>query len=239
MARVLISLLGGRPLPNILVALYFSPDYYRIIVSRDSIRIGGNYEKAINALPEKLRPPEPPLAVSPYSRQETFDKCKEIVQQYQDQEAEIIITAASEPKMMTLGAYDFAKARNFQMVYVARDGLVWVLPKESEPKALEIGLKQYFQAYGWDVKLKGDNVREKFKRLTSLLASNLPISHFLLHRLRSAGQGKGRRTVRVRGVRDEEFELLREIEAIGVVSNVRREDNTTTVTINSQEDGEF
>ena len=56
MARVMVSLLGGRPLPNMLATLHLKPDYLYVVVSQDSLRKRGNYEKLINALPNHLRP---------------------------------------------------------------------------------------------------------------------------------------------------------------------------------------
>ena len=51
MKKVLVSFVGGRPLPNIQYILHEKPDKLYLISSKDSAKNGGNKEKLINALP--------------------------------------------------------------------------------------------------------------------------------------------------------------------------------------------
>ncbi|CDM64705.1 hypothetical protein PYK22_00700 [Pyrinomonas methylaliphatogenes] len=37
MAIVMVSLLGGRPVPNMLAILHLKPDYLYVVVSEDSV----------------------------------------------------------------------------------------------------------------------------------------------------------------------------------------------------------
>ena len=78
MAVVLISLVGGRPVPNIMLAQHVRPDYHYLIVSRDSVGTGRDLEKTLAALPMAFAPKESRV-VEPYALQETFDACQMII----------------------------------------------------------------------------------------------------------------------------------------------------------------
>ncbi|MBE9055267.1 MULTISPECIES: DUF1887 family protein [Sphaerospermopsis] len=179
MVRVLISLLGGRPVPNILTALHIKPDYIYMIVSKDSLSSGGSYDKAISALPKNLQPSEP-LAVRPYVLQDTIERCQEIAKNHSNDE--IIINSASEPKTMTFGAYDFAKALNadgkkVDICYLSREGFIWAFRNTDKIESAKIGLQEYFASYGWDIRLKTLSDNYKFRNLVSLLTENMPNLH--------------------------------------------------------------
>ena len=219
MAKVMISLLGGRPLPNVLAALHLKPDHHYVIVSEDALGEGGNYEKAIGALPEHLKPAES-LAVKPYALVETAQQCKTVIDQHPSDQ--IIIVSASEPKTMSFGAYDVAKElragkRNVDMCYVSRDGLVWIFRGTDNVEPVSIGLKDYFASYGWSVTFK-TQADKKFQKLVSLLVDTIPYNKRL---------------------NDVEFSLLKEIEALQVVRNVQRTDTETRWTIPGDEEAKF
>ncbi len=241
MAKVMISLLGGRPLPNVLAALHLNPERLYVIVSEDSLATDGNYEKLINALPKRLRP-ENPYTVRPYSLKETITKCELIVNKHRDDQ--IIVVSASEPKIMGFGAYDVVKnlraqSKNVDMCYVSREGLVWIFREINNIEPVKIGLRDYFASYGWKVTLKPEP-DERFQKLVDLLVQNLPISHRLIYILRSNDRGKGKRTIRYnKRMGDKEFFLLQEIEKLRIVSNVSRTDTGTKWTINGDEEAKF
>jgi len=242
MAKVTVSLLGGRPVPNMLVILHLKPDYLYVVVSEDSLGTGGNYEKLVNALPHRLRPPQP-CSVTPYILTETIQQCEVIVNQHQSDQ--IIVVSASEPKTMGFGAYDVVKnlraqGRDVDMCYLSREGLVWVFRDTNNVEPVRIGLKDYFTSYGWNVTSKTEQVDTMFQKLVSLLVQHLPISHRLLCTLRSNDRGKGKRTIRCnKRLNDDEFRILREIEQLQIVSNVQRTDTETRLTINGDEDAKF
>jgi hypothetical protein len=242
MAKVMVSLLGGRPVPNVLAVLHLKPDCLYIVVSEDSLGAGGNYEKAINALPSRLRPSQP-LPVKPYLLTETIRWCEAIANQHQNDQ--IIIVSASEPKTMGFGAYDVAKNlrannRDVDMCYLSREGLVWVFRSTDNVGSVKIGLKDYFTSYGWEITSKTDQVDTKFPSLVSLLIDNLLISHRLLGTLRSNDRGKGKRTIKYnKRLDDAEFSILQKIEQLQIVSNVQQTDAETRWTINSDEDAKF
>ena len=238
MAKVMVSLLGGRPVPNILATLHLKPDYLYVVVSEDSLGTGGNYEKLVNALPNRLRPSQH-RSVKPYILTETIQQCEAIVNQHQSDQ--IIVVSASEPKTMGFGAYDVVKnlraqGRDVDMCYLSREGLVWVFRDTNNIEPVRIGLKDYFASYGWNVTLK-PIPDAKFQKLVSLLIQKLSISHRMLCTLRSNDQGKGKRTNKSR-LNDDEFSILREIEQLQIVSNVQRTDSETRWTIND-EDAKF
>lgn len=242
MAKVMVSLLGGRPVPNLLATLHLKPDYLYVVVSEDSLGTGGNYEKLVNALPNRLRPSQP-RSVKPYILTETIQQCEAIANQHQSDH--IIVVSASEPKTMGFGAYDAAKnlraqGRDVDMCYLSREGLVWVFRDTNNVEPVRIGLKDYFASYGWNVTSKAEQVDTRFQKLVSLLVQHLPISHRLLCTLRSNDRGKGKRTIRYnKRLNDDEFSILQEIEQLQIASNIQRTDTETRWTINSDEDGRF
>lgn len=242
MAKVMVSLLGGRPVPNMLATLHLKPDYLYVVVSEDSLGKGGNYEKLVNALPNRLRPSQP-RSVKPYILTETIQQCEAIANQHQSDQ--IIVVSASEPKTMGFGAYDVVKnlraqVRDVDMCYLSREGLVWVFRDTNNVEPVRIGLKDYFASYGWNVTSKTEQVDTRFQKLVSLLVQYLPISHRLLCTLRSNDRGKGKRTIRYnKRLNDDEFSILQEIEPLQIVSDVQRTDTETRWTINSDEDAKF
>lgn len=241
MAKIMVSLLGGRPVPNMLAILHLNPDRLYVIVSEDSLGAGGNYEKLINALPKRLRP-DKPCSVKPYILTETIRRCRSIANQHRNDQ--IVVVSASEPKTMSFGAYDFVKnlrkrRKDVELCYVSREGLVWVFRETNNVEPVKIGLKDYFTIYGWDVTLKPEPDK-RYRKLVDLLVNNLAISHRLLHILRSQDRGKGKRTIRYnKRLSNEEFSLLQEVENLQIVSNVSQTDTETRWTINSDEDAKF
>ncbi len=199
MAQVMISLLGGRPLPNLLAVLHLKPDSLYVIASEDSCGAGGNCEKFVRALPKHLQPRQI-LSVRPYLLADTIEQCREIADQHPNEP--IVIVSASEPKTMGFGAYDAAKDlrannRKVDMCYLSREGLIWVFSGTQNVEPVKIGLKDYFASYGWHVTIRANRVETRFRDLVDLLVDNLPISHRLLCILRSNDTGSGRRTVKI------------------------------------------
>ncbi|MCL4870838.1 MAG: DUF1887 family protein [Anaerolineae bacterium] len=239
MAKVMVSLLGGRPVPNMIATLRLKPDRLYIVVSEDSLGADRNYEKLINALPNHLIPPQP-HSVKPYILGETVQRCEEIANQHPSDE--IIVVSASEPKTMGFGAYDVVKklraqGRDVDMCYLSREGLVWVFRETDNVEPVRIGVKDYFASYGWNVTSKPEP-DERFQKLVALLIQNLPISHRLLCTLRSSDKGKGKRTNKSR-LNVDEFSVLREIEQLQIVSNVQQTDTETRWTIDSDNEAKF
>jgi len=239
MAKILISLIGGRPVPNILTALHLKPDCLYFVGSKDSWGEGGNHQKAVNALPENLKPLDS-YPVEPYKLQDTIDTCRKIIDNYFDDE-EIVINSASEPKPMAFGAYDIAKdlrAKGWKidLCYLSGAGLVWIFKGETERVA--IGINMYFTSYGWNVTQKNSN--NKLKLLSEIFVGQLPVYQSLLQSIRNGSQGKGKRTIRYKKyLSDEEFELFQKVERLGIVSNLYRDSDGIRWTITTQEDGEI
>jgi len=230
MTKVMISLLGGRPLPNVLAVLYLNPDHLYVVASEDSCMPNGNYDKFKSALPSKLKPES--YSVAPYNLQETFNKCKEIADRHCNDY--IIVVSASEPKMMSFGAYDFVKrsrerGRNIDMCYLSREGLVWIFQDKDKIEPVKIDLKSYFISYGWNVN-SVETADERLEKLAPLLVKNIEIAHDLLKKLRRCDKGKGKRTNESE-LSDDEFILLEEIEKIGIVSNLQFSHNKVKWTI--------
>lgn len=239
--RVMISLVGGRPLPNILVALHLKPDILYFVVSADSAGPNGEFEKTIAALPERLRPRDNQIVVvKPYIMTESVQACKDFADRHPDDE--VICNASLGPKTMAFGMYDAARVlrtqgRSTNVCYLGRDELIWVFERPIEP--VRINLEKYFECYGWQVSCKSDVESEKFRALSKLLASNVITAGQLLPLMRQYDRGRERRTIHYqKALSNDQFMLLKEIEELQVVSNVRRDEGASW-TINSQEDGQF
>lgn len=238
MARVLISLVGGRPLPNILVVLHLQPDCLYLIASQDAMGKDGNCQKAVAALPEKVKLCGV-YSVKPYILQSTIRTCREIFSHHMKDE--VIICTASEPKPMGFGAYDIVKDLRtngscIELCYLANEGLVWLFKEVTEPVTIDIST--YFAGYGWNIKPK--TASEKLKNLAFTFKKQISVYQHLLRSIRSDSGGKGKRSVKSRKSLDNEaYELLQEVERLGIVSNVQRTEQGVSWTINSQEDGEI
>lgn len=238
MARILISLVGGRPLPNLLVALHLQPDHLAFIVSNDSVGPGRDYEKTMLALPRTLQVEE--KIVDPYKLQESVLACHAIIDQHLGDE--IIIHATLGPKTMAFGAYDAAKELKakgikIDVCYLARESLVWAFKDTIEP--VTIGLAQYFTSYGWNVRWKTAVHNEKFQRLVILLVDNVVVAQRLLTILRDHDRGKDKRTLHCkRQLAADEYSLLQEIAQLQIISNIQQNAQGVSWTLNSQEDAD-
>ena len=177
-------MIGGRPLPNILAVFYLKPDYHYIIASEDSVQD----EVATNSLPAKYQPTIKPIKVKPYQPEETYNAIQSIVSKHNQDE--IIIISGSEPKSMTLGAYNYFLYRrkevySMQFAYIAREGLLWIDDlKSSGPYQLTIGLKDYFNSYGWNIKWK-EKLPDEFDKIASLLKDDIKTSCNLLFAIKN------------------------------------------------------
>ena len=186
MAKVLISLLGGRLVPNIETILHIRPDYLYFIASEDTLKQPGCLENISNIVPEKLKPFSVE-SVKPYSIIETRQKCAEIFKKHKSDR--IILNTASDPKTMAFGAFAFFmenKDSDIDIVYTSRDGLVWVGKEQENIEPLKISLKTYFESYGWDVSYQMHNVQAEYKNAVKLLAKNIKTSHSLLYAIKEA-----------------------------------------------------
>ena len=239
--KVMISLLGGRPLPNVQSILKLNPDRLYIIASKDSCTQNGSYSQLSSMLPDRLKYSEC-YSVDPYKFKDTSDKCKEIFEKHHTDQ--IIVVSASEPKTMSFGAYDAVKdfreqGKDIDMCYSSREGLIWIF-YENKRDEFRISLKDYFNSYGWDVELKS-TPDSRLEKLASLLVEKLPDSHKLLHILRdddNKGKRKGKRTNKSK-LEDKLFNILLEIEKIGLVSSLQYRDSETEWTINTDADGDI
>ncbi|MCS7060280.1 MAG: DUF1887 family CARF protein [Anaerolineae bacterium] len=187
--KIMISLLGGRPVPNIQAALHLKPERVYFVASADSIGPGGNYQKALGGLPDAMKPDQPLRAVQPYSMRETQAACAALVAQHPDDD--IVLVLASEPKMMSLGAYEFARQRsNVRVCNVTRDGLVWLSNEQKEP--MKISLCDYFAAYGWQVDWSAAHTQEvalkPYQEVLNAVEQHLSVACDLFTQMRVAAQ---------------------------------------------------
>ena len=241
--KVMIALVGGRPLPNILVTLQINPDILYFVVSEDSRGVGSDYEKTVNALPAHLKPKSKKYVkfVKPYSIEESIQACRYFTRKHLNDE--IICHATLGPKTMAFGMYEVVKDLRMQgyeadICYLGREDLVWVFQNRIE--VVQISLGKYFESYGWTVKQKTSlPVNERFQSLTALLAGDNNATQ-LLSIMRDSNRGKGKRTIPCsKHFTDEMFALLKKIEGIGVISNVQSNGRDTSWTINNDEDANF
>lgn len=221
---IMISLLGGRPLPNIQAALHLHPDRVYFVASSDSTRPGGNYEKALRGLPDGMKPEHPLCAVKPYSMSDTQAACAALVEAHPDDD--IVLVLASEPKMMSLGAYEFARhTPRVRLCNVTRDGLVW-LPSE-QIEQMKISLQDYFAAYGWEVDWRVAHTEpsdlEPYQGVLNVVEQHLSTACDLFAQMRATAQQADRRMTQRRcvyPVRDEARALLQAVQRAGWLSDL-------------------
>lgn len=187
---IMISLLGGRPVPNVQAALHLRPSQVYFVASRDSVKPGGNYQKAVQALPDSMKPEQPLRAVDPYSMRETQDACAALADQHPDDD--IVLVLASEPKMMALGGYEFARATpRVRLCNVVPGRLIWLPEGKVEPMTLD--LKDYFAIYGWSVDWTAAHMDEstlpqKWNNLLDVIGEHLEAACELFAHMRVAAQ---------------------------------------------------
>ena len=234
--RILISLVGGRPLPNVLVTLHTLPGKLYFVVSEDSL-INGDFDKTIDALPANLQPKH--IAVKPYLLTETVKACQKLTNKY-SKDDEIIFHTTAGPKTMAFGAYDVAKdlqkkGFKIRLCYLGGGKLIWVFADGSEE--INIPLKTYFSAYGWDIDAKKSNEKlqgTRFQKLVSLFINNLDNVPPLLLKLRNNCQGKGKRTCRAQ-LSSTEYQLMQQIEKLDFISNLHQDGTKIIWTFSNNE----
>jgi hypothetical protein len=237
--KVLISLVGGRPLPNILISMHFAPDALYFVVSADSVGKGRDYEKTLQALPPHLQPRDRKV-VKPYVMEESIKACMKFAELHP--EAELIFNSTLGPKTMAFGMYEACKqlreaGRQADVCYLGGgDRLIWVYAGGEEQ--VKIGLEEYFQSYGWSRKPQADVPTERLKDLADLLVKNIMTAPQLLTLMRNADRGKGKRTIHYKNqLPDAQCALLKDIEQLGFLLNVQCGDQATSWTIPDDEEG--
>ncbi len=240
MTTLLISFVGGRPLPNIQLILDVKPDELYLIVSQDSTGKSSNQEKLITALPANLKPIDS-YPVAPYVPGETMNACQKIIDKHTTDT--IILNIASEPTTMSLGAYQFAKkmkqeGKSIALLYSSRDGIVDIFNETQSPRPLKISIYDYFTVYGWHIETKTD-IEKNNITVTKLLVENLPVSHDVLKMMRQYDKGNANTIHLKQHCTDEQYHLLQEIEKIGFLKNVQKTVSGVSYTKTSQDDWEF
>lgn len=239
--RLLISLVGGRPVPNIVMTLYFRPTHLRFVVSEDSARENGDYAKTKSALPLALIQPDEVMSrvVDPYNVAESREMCLYFASLFPD--ADIILNYSLGSKPMAFGMYDAARelrerGRNVELCYLTPKGILFIPDGKKEDAAIDIS--QYFKSYGWNVGFKQGLSDIKMEQMIALILEDIPTSVELLRELRKNDRGKGKRTCNSAGITEHQYSVLLRMEEAVLLSNVRQEDGKTYWTINSADDGE-
>lgn len=200
MKKILISFVGGRPLPNLQFVISYAPDKLYLISSKDSSGENGNKEKLINALPPLLQNEVVAYDVDPYDQEETYDVCLSLYNEIK-YECYLTLQLSSEPTTMSIGAYRFAnylvdKGVKVNLYYSSRDGVIDIFNKKSIKISSKIGIDKYFSVYGWEVTFQKDNDQAKSK-LCSIILEDINVSLTSLELFRSKNEGKGRRSIKI------------------------------------------
>lgn len=151
MKKILVSFVGGRPLPNIQQVLSLKPDMVHFVVSKDSMGKGGNHEKLLAALPSDTVFES--HEVAPYAMRETEAVCQRILAQHADDDVSFYLS--SEPTTMSLASYRVVQAADKPLFYSSRDGVVDIF-RDTPPQQMTISLSDYFRAYGWRISFQQD-----------------------------------------------------------------------------------
>jgi hypothetical protein len=232
--RILISLVGGRPLPNVLIALHLNPAKIYFIVSQDSL--DKVYPQITGALPESY--PYENRVVDPYQVSDSRQKCQDIVQMHQEDEIIFDITAGTKP--MAFGVYDCAREKKEQglsvdISYLNREQLQSIFDS-TRLDSVTLSIQDYFKSYGWNINLNQDD--KQLKQVSSIFQENLDTVHELLRKLKAENRGKGKRKIGIRHseniLSDKEINVLNLIPP-SIISNITK----NSFTINGTQEGEL
>ncbi len=178
MQKVIISFIGGRPLPNIQFILHHNFDYLYLISSADSAGPNGNKQKLLKALPASKRVTDT-YDVPPYNIKATIEVCEKIIAL--NPNSSFIIQIASEPTTMSIAAYQFVEKQlqnkvAISLLYSSRDGVVNIFDEQAMLQKIKINLRNYFKVYGWDVTCKNEE-NAKHLQVAQLLVENIEVAH--------------------------------------------------------------
>lgn len=223
--KVLISLVGGRPLPNVQFILNEKPNVLYLIASKDSAGKAGNKEKLIEALPDNLKPKET-FDVNPYLITETINICKEILSMHSGDD--IVVQLSSEPTTMALGAYQFVidnRTKNaINLYYSSRDGVINIFENTRNPEKLLISLSDYFKVYGWNVAFK-NTIQTDLNSLVDFFVENLKTTQRLLSRIRNAKTDRSNNdfnTYLLANLEPEQVTILTEMKLRGYIVDLKK-----------------
>lgn len=218
--KVLISLVGGRPLPNVQFILNEKPNVLYLIASKDSAGKAGNKEKLIEALPDNLKPKET-FDANPYLITETINICEKILSMHSGDD--IVVQLSSEPTTMALGAYQFVidnRTKNaINLYYSSRDGVINIFDNTRNPEKLSISLNDYFKVYGWNVAFK-NTTQTDLNSLVDFFVENLKTTQRLLSRIRNAKTDKSNEdsnTYLLANLEPEQVTILTEMKLRGYI----------------------
>jgi len=230
--RVSVLILGGRLAPNWLGVLAVRPDAVEFVVSSDT---PGRYEEACQVLTQlaDLDVACEPKLVSAYSFVETRNACLDIAQGYPG--AELIFDVTSAPKVMGFGAYEVARflLQRAIVVDTANGRIINLTQPRDELVGIQVPLEQYLACYGrrpvrtFSFERLSVSQEHAIAAARSLVEAGPPAAE-VMSRLRSWNQGKGKRTVpfrRTRPISPEELAVLRQLEAFGLISDLRQQDD--------------
>lgn len=221
-SKVVISFVGGRPLPNIQFILNEKPDRLYLISSKDSAGKDGNKEKLIHALPTELKPYDS-FDVNPYVMQETIEKCEQIFQE--NQANSLIFQLSSEPTTMALAVYKFVlqkNAPNISLYYSSRDGIIDTLEVESHPpQKIKISIQDYFKVYGWNIGMK-QATNEQLSKLIELFLVDITVTHELLLKMRQNYKGNKSNIITIPSLNPAEFALLEKMYQAGFIVSISK-----------------
>jgi hypothetical protein len=219
--KVIISFVGGRPLPNIQFILNEKPNKLYLISSKDSAGIDGNKERLIHALPNELKP-YGHFDVNPYVMQETIEKCEQIFQE--NPANRLIFQLSSEPTTMALAVYKFVlqkNAPNISLYYSSRDGIIDVLEVTANPpQKIKISIQDYFKVYGWNIGMKQDT-NETLSKLIEFFLNDIAITHELLLKIRQNHKGKSN-IITIPTLNNAELNLLEKMRQAGFIVNISK-----------------
>ncbi len=225
--RVMVLLIGGRLTPNFIGVLGYPPDAVECVVSEDELTKYRDTLEVLSSLPGCSLPPEPRFPVPAFDMRANLDTCRQIVALHPD--AEIIFNVTCASKIMGIAAYDIARQSNHCAIYVdtAHSRFIDLTSLEEKPIP-SLSIDDYLKFFGRASKRTFDPSTLSISEGQALQAANYlasagPEVMETVAAMRSAGQGKGTHTMKLKvELTDAQWQVLSQLEQFDLLTNLTR-----------------
>ncbi len=174
--KALLILVGGRQMPNLLMAQALQPEVIVPIASPEGKRdVWKNIESAINRLGESIIEPKITDAIE---LSEIKRKCKEAISEFPDHEWFFNVTCATT--VMSIGAFEVAKENNLTAWYLDTNTRRVAVLSGQPPKTeiYSVKISDYLLSYGRKVGESGNyKSTENLKNYARQLASDSSVTN--------------------------------------------------------------
>jgi hypothetical protein len=246
--RVIVLILGGRLTPNLVGILALKPTTVEFIVSEDTRTRYTEIREVLKQFADLDYAAEPRY-LSAYDFVANRDTCLTIAQRHVG--AEVVFDVTSAPKVMGFAAYEAARFLHSRAIIVdtANGRLIDLIPPSTDFVSTDIDVVQYLACYGRRPEPTFDFTKlsvsqQQAIEAASYLATAGPAAVEAMDKLRSWGQGKGKRTIpfnKTQSLPSDVRDVLRRLESFGLIVNLQERpvDGHVQYTIQNEMDWKY